>query len=189
MYASQVLRLFVVTTLLLALGCRAPKIPTQPSAREYAVYSAWIEHASVTFPPQLSFAVDASTLTLDQDRLQFKQCLPRRMDSIFDEAPDATLTSTSNHDWITLSNGRPAQLLPPSNSLPFTHSAELFRLSRVAFTRLGSDAYLWVERRTCRPGDTELTCEGASGKLLHGMESGDTWTFEDTTCQTIFFPN
>lgn len=182
-------RLLVFAALPLALGCRAPTIPTHPSTHEYAVYNAWIEQASSAFPPQLSFAVDSETLVPNQDELQFQQCLPSRMNTVFDGAPAATLAVTSSNDWLSLGDGRAAHLHPHNSSLGFDRPTELFRLSRVAFTRFGSDAYLWVDHRTCRPGDLEPTCEGLSGALIHGHKSGGSWTFEETTCRTITFPS
>lgn len=188
MYASHVRRLFAFTAFSLALGCRAPAIPNRPSTHEYAVYSAWIEQASSTSPPQLSFAVDSETLTPNQNELQFQQCLPRRMSDVFEDAPSASLTSTSSNDWLSLDNGRPAHLHPHNSSIPFDRPTELFRLSRVAFTRFGFDAYLWVDHRTCRAGDTEPACDGLAGALIHGRKANGAWTFEDTTCHILVFP-
>ena len=189
MYASHVRRLLALTAFSLALGCRAPAIPSRPSSHEYAVYSAWIEQARLAFAPQLSFAVDSETLTPNQNELQFQQCLPRRMSDIFEGAPSASLTSTSSNAWLNLGDGPPAHLHPHSSSLPFDRPTELFRLSRVAFTRFGFEAYLWVDHRTCRTGDTEPACDDTSGALIHGHKSGGSWTFEDTTCRTITFPS
>ncbi len=136
MYPSHVRRLLVFLTLALAVGCRAPAIPAQPSPHEYAIYSAWMEQATADIPPQRTLAVDSETLTLNQAELQFKQCLPPRMTAVFDSAPVSTLlASTSGNDWLTLGNGRSASLHPHADPLSFDRPTEFFRLSRVAFTR------------------------------------------------------
>ncbi len=190
MYASRVRRLFLIALLPFAAGCRPPEIPARPSAREYAVYSGWIEQASNHTPHDLSFAVDDQTLTLDQSQMQFQQCLPPRMETIFDEAPTAHLTASSGNDWLQLADGRSARLLPHTGEPPvFAQSTELIRLSRVAFTRSGFEAYLWVEHRTCAVDGENTTCTGNSGTLLRGARSDSVWSFEDTNCHTIVFPS
>jgi len=183
-YASHVRRLWLSITFPLALGCRPPNIPAQPKPQEYAVYTAWLEQESSSSPHQLSFAVDSATLPLQQNELQFRQCLPRRMEAIFDSAPAADLTASSSNDWITLSDGRPTRLHPHGTGMSFDHPTQLFRVSRVAFTRFGYDAYLWVERWTCGTGD-DLACKAGSGALVHGRKSNGSWSFEDTNCQII----
>jgi len=181
-YASGVYRRFPLFALLLLVGCRVTPIPKQPSAQEYTVYSAWIEQASAPLPHTLAVAVDSSTLIPQQRELQFEQCLPRRMAGIFDSAPETVLTSTSSNDWLRLSDGRSARLLP-HNALPTPgQPTELFRFSRVAFTRMGYQAFFWVEHHSC---SVNAPCEGESGALVHGWKSGGTWSFEDTLCQTL----
>jgi len=188
-YPSHVRRLLVFLTLAFAVGCRAPAIPAQPSSHEYAIYSAWMEQATADIPPQRTLAVDSETLTLNQAELQFKQCLPPRMTAVFDSAPVSTLlASTSGNDWLTLGNGRSASLHLHGDPLSFDRPTELFRVSRVAFTRSGYNAYLWVEHRSCNIDPAGHTCHGASGALVHGIKSNGSWTFENTTCHTITFP-
>lgn len=172
----------------LASGCRVPDIPPQPSAQEYAVYGAWFEQASASLPHELTLAIDSSTLKPMQNELQFEQCLPPRMERIFETAPDATLTSTASNDWLTLSDGRTVQLRPRDAPLTFQKSTELFRLSRVAFTRMGYQAFFWVEHRTCQVGQGAVICSGGSGNLIHARKSNNVWTFEDTLCHTVLFP-
>lgn len=176
-----------VSATLFLSGCRPPTIPPTPSAAEYAVYGAYLDHASSTSGGQLSFTVDAQTLNLNRAELQFQHCLPVRMEAVFDGAPAAHLTTSSGNDWLSLEDGRPSHLQPSETLLIFDHPTELFRLSRVAFTLSGYDAYLWVERQRC--GFSSTSCEEGTGTLVHGKESGGTWTFEDTFCQTVLAPH
>ncbi len=190
MYPSQVRRIPLTTAVSATLflsGCRPPTIPPTPSAAEYAVYGAYLDHASSTSGGQLSFTVDAQTLNLNRAELQFQHCLPVRMEAVFDGAPAAHLTTSSGNDWLSLEDGRPSHLQPSETLLIFDHPTELFRLSRVAFTLSGYDAYLWVERQRC--GFSSTSCEEGTGTLVHGKESGGTWTFEDTFCQTVLAPH
>ena len=186
MYPSGVRRLAAIFPVLtLALGCRPPGIPDQPTASEYAVYNAYLEQASPTLPRELSFAVDAATLKPVQSELQFQQCLPRRMENVFSNVPSTLLASTSGNHCLDLGDGpnapKPEQDLPLTNTKP----TQFFRFSRVAFTRFESDAYLYVETRRC--GEKGF-CEAASGVLTHGRKSGSTWTFEDTTWESTVLP-
>ncbi len=173
---------------LLAAGCRVPDIPARPSPQEYAVYNAWIEQASASLPRDVAVVVDSSTLHPQQHELQFERCLPPRMEGVFDASPEATLTATSSNDWLGLGDGRTARLLPHEATLGFTERTELFRLSRVAFTRLGYQGFFWAEHRSCTPAQGPEGCSGASGTLIHARKSNGAWLFEDTLCQTILFP-
>lgn len=182
-------RLLVLATVTLCTGCRAPAIPAQPTSSEYAVYNAWIDQDHSSLPHEFDIAVGATTLVLNQSELQFQQCLPRRMAHIFDAAPSATLTSSSNPDWLLLADGRRAVLQPNGSRLSFDRPTKLVRVSRVAFTRFRTDAYLWVEHRICQPSAAGSTCTAPSGALIHGQKSDGTWTFEETTCQILAFPS
>ncbi len=168
------------------LGCRPPAIPAQPSPGEYAIYNAWLEQTSSTLPPSLTLAVDDATLAPRQNELQFQQCLPPRMEDIFDKVPPTTLTSTSGNEWLKLGDGRSTHLRPANSPLHFDHPTDWVRLSRVAFTLSGYDAYLWVEHSTC--GTHDKGCSEGSGTLIHGKKSSGSWTFEDTTCQILLSP-
>ena len=176
--------LLVILTLPLALGCRAPAIPSQLSEREYVIYSAWLDQAGAEMPHPLSFAVDSVALTPQQNELQFRQCLPPRMETIFDTTSESTLSLSPGSDWLSLSDGRSAQIHPHDAPLAFPAPTEFVRFSRVAFTRFGYEAYLWVEHRTCA-ANGQTGCQNASGALVHGKKSNGAWSFEDTTCQAI----
>jgi len=187
-YASLVRRLLALAALALSLGCRAPSIPAQPSPREYALLGDWVEQTGSTLPPQVSLVIDTEALVPSQREMQFQQCLPPRMQAIFNTAAPATLASSSGNDWLRLSDGRSATLHPNGATLSFTRPTQIFRVSRVAFTRSGYEAFLWVEHQTCQADPAHPGCEGLSGALLHAHKSDGAWTFEETTCQAIVFP-
>lgn len=111
------------------------------------------------------------------------------MEDVFDTAPAATLSFTSGNDWLKLSDGRPTELKTPGLVLSFPRPTEFFQVSRVAFTRSGYDAYLWIQHLSCDASEATPGCRGGSGALIHGVKSGGAWTFQDTICQIVHFPS
>ena len=167
--------------LLLSLaGCRAPSIPAEPSAREYAVWHDVLAfEASITRPQTLIISPD--TLPLDEAQLQFQRCLPRHMRDIFDEASTASVSANVSEDWLHLPDGQLALLGGRSAARP-SGKTTFLRFSRVAFSFFRRDGFVWVERQSCTAAAGGPLCEEREGKLLHIVRDSDRWSIEETDC-------
>lgn len=172
--------------LLLALcGCRAPAIPDDPTATEYAVWHDVLRYEAGSHASD-ALIVSPSTLPLDEGQLQFQRCLPAQMRDIFDAAPSATLSVNVPEDWLRLPAGSVATLSDGRPQTPTASSMHL-RLSRVAFSRFHREAYVWVEEQRCSADGGAQRCEGHQGEMLRLVPAGEGWTAERTDCQAVAF--
>lgn len=168
-----------------AIGCRAPAIPAEPTAREYAVWHDLLRsEAERTHAPEI--LVSPETRSLDEAQLQFQRCLPPHMWNIFDDAPAATLSRNVPEDWLRLPNGSLATLAEGAPAAAAGATVQL-RLSRVAFSRFHREGYVWVERRSCAATGTGTHCDGREGGLIRVTAKGDHWSVEETECRTLAF--
>ena len=169
--------------LLAALGCRAPAIPENPTAREYSVWHEVLLAAADSTTAQ-TVLVAPETVSLDEGRLQFRRCLPAHMRMLFDNAPIATLSRNVPEDWLRLRNGTLANLSDTPPAAPAGRAVEL-HLSRVAFSRFHRDGYVWVERQSCTATGSPRRCTDREGTLLRVAPAGDRWKLDETECRTI----
>lgn len=160
-------------------GCRAPTIPAEPSALEYAVWHDVLAFGADATHPQ-TVVIWPETLPLDERQLQFQRCLPRHMRDVFDEAPAAMLSVNVPENWLSLPDGR-AATLGRDGSSDGAVATVFLRLSRVAFSRFHRDGYVWVERRSCTATGASPHCDEREGKLLRVVRDGDRWTPERQT--------
>lgn len=165
------------------LGCRAPAIPAEPTAREYAVWHDVLRFEAEPARPQ-RLLVAPETLPLDEAQLQFQRCLPPHMRNIFDGAPAAALSRNVPEDWLRLPNGSVATL---TDSAPATLAGTTvqLRLSRVAFSRFHRDGYVWIEHQSCTVTGGSTHCDEREGKLLRVTPEAGRWTPEETNCGAI----
>ena len=161
-------------------GCRAPSIPAEPSALEYAAWHDVLAFEADAAPLQ-AVVIWPETLPLDERQLQFQRCLPRHMRDIFDDASEATLSVNVPEDWLRLPSGQTATL-GRGGVLGGGGTVEFVRLSRVAFSRFHRDGYVWAERRSCMATGGHPQCGERQGQLLHVIHKGDRWTAEQTDC-------
>lgn len=161
-------------------GCRAPAIPAQATAREYAVWHDVLRTESAATPLQ-QLRVTPETLPLDEAQLQYQRCLPQHMRTIFDNAPAVTLSRNVPEDWLRLPDGSLADLADHF-AAPAGGITLQLRLSRVAFSRFHRDGYVWVEHRVCTVGSDSTHCSDREGKLLRITPKGDDWAVEQTNC-------
>lgn len=173
----------ILLVLPLLIGCRAPTIPTEPSALEYAVWHDVLAFGAESARPQ-KIVIWPETLPLDDRQLQFQRCLPRHMRDVFDEAAAATLSVNVPETWLGLPDGRTATL-GREGSADGAGATVFLRLSRVAFSRFHRDGYVWVERRSCTATGAGPHCDEREGKLLHVVHDGDRWGVEETDCGAI----
>lgn len=151
------------------------------------MYHALLEERFAGQTLQQAVAVSPETVQLNEFRLQYKRCLPQRMQEMFEGSAPARLSRAVGTDWLNLP-GANLQLAATPGTPIISYRTEYVRLSRVAFTRFGTDAYVWLERQTCDPpGGLKASCHAGSGTLVHGVNSGGQWAFEDTLCTTVFF--
>ena len=185
-YAPLVRRLGILFSLLLLAGCRPSPIPPDLQTREYEVYHALLEDRFAGQSLEREVVVSPETVQLNEFRLQYKRCMPQRMQEMFEGLGPGRLSRAVGTDWLNIP-GASLQLAMPETPI-ISHKTEYVRLSRVAFTRFGTDAYVWLERQTCGPpGGLRASCDAGSGTLVHGVSSGGQWSFDDTLCNTVFF--
>ncbi len=169
------------------VGCRPPAIPTEPTSAEYAVWGSVLAFETEAVAAH-TVMVGAETLPLNEARLQFSRCLPRHMRAVFDAAPKTNLSKNVTEDWLRTSDGRPVLLRSHDAPIP-DGAADLFEISRVAFSRFRREAFVWVDHLPCTRTETEVRCGDREGALLRAVWEGDRWRIEATDCQTLAFPD
>ena len=150
------------------------------------MYHALLENRFAGQSLERDVVVSPETAELNEFQLQYERCLPQRMQEMFEGISPSHLSRAVGTDWLNVP-GASLRLAALQGTPIISHKTEYVRLSRVAFTRFGADAYVWLERQTCNPpGGVKASCDAGSGALVHGVSSGGQWAFEDTLCTTVF---
>ena len=167
-------------------GCRAPAIPGEPSAPEYAAWHDVLLFQGQSTHPEAAVVIWPETLPLDERQLQFQRCLPRHMRNVFDSAPAATLSADVPEDWLRLATGQNAALGRGATAESIGET-ELLRFSRVAFSRFHRDGYVWLQDQRCVTTRQGTHCGERTGRLLRLRREDDRWAVEETDCSAISF--